>query len=384
MNYQDKDNIGRTTDVTIQVDNDGESVVGLLDNSKDLLMVDEFLLSNEDSDNDTFSYSSNESTNVSNDTSNVYSSFLNSDNSNAISMYSSDSSSLNNNNAFLLPIIQGEINILNNVARSIPELISFSKYVNQEQKKWGGSPPGKKGNKDRNFSSAYERIMQDYFVGENSTYNEQDFDRRFRLPRNVFDKIYNRVLGKSLFVQRRDAAKKLGIHPLCRFVACIRYLAYGVSFDFLDEYCRMSESSVHKSVKDLMKIIIDEFGEEYMNRSPTEEESDSILQFNEQRGFPGMFASWDCTHYNWKKCPVALHGQFKGRKECKTIVLEAVVDCDLRFWYVNFGRPGSLSDLNVLHQSSIVRKLLSHDFRLKTKNYTINNTVRDYMYFLVD
>ena len=120
-----------------------------------------------------------------------------------------DNSSEYMNNALLIvPIINEEINILNNVTKTIPKLISFSNYLSQEQNKWGGSPPGKKGNKDRNFASAYERIIQDYFVGENSTYNEQDFDRRFRLPRNVFDKIYNRVFGKSLFVQRRDAAKK--------------------------------------------------------------------------------------------------------------------------------------------------------------------------------
>ena len=170
---------GRTTDFSSEVDNE---VVGLLNNgstsrttdvsaevdnnSKDLDMVDEFSPSSNDdsvlsSDNDdTFSYSSKDSAIVSNDTSDVYSSFLNSDNSNDISMFNSDSSSENINNAYLLPIIHNELNILNNVAKSIPELISFSNYVNQEQRKWGGSPPGKKGNKDRNFSSAYERIMQ--------------------------------------------------------------------------------------------------------------------------------------------------------------------------------------------------------------------------------
>ena len=90
------------------------------------------------------------------------------------------------------------------------------------------------------------------------------------------------------------------------------------------------------------------------------------------------------THFKWKKCPTALHGQHKGRKESKSLVLEAVVDCDLRFWHINFGRPGSLNDLNILNQSSIVRKLLCHDFKIETKPYTINHTVRDYMYFLVD
>ena len=301
------------------------------------------------------------------------------------SMNHSNSSNDNSDNQLdqlILPILGEHLNILQKSTFAIPTIIKIiSQSKNEVVGKWGRSPSGKRANKERNFEFAYERIMKDYFSAEQSTYNEQDFERRFRLPRNVFDTIYDRIIGKSIFIQGIDATKKRGIHPLCRFVACIRYLAYGGSFDSLDEYCRLSESSIHKSVKCFTKIIIEEFGEEFLNRSPSDDESKEILNYNETRGFPGMFASWDCTHFNWKKCPTALHGQFKGRKECKTLVLEAVVDCNLRFWFINFGKPGSLSDLNVLHQSSIVRKLLSHNFNIKTKPYTINHTVRDYMYF---
>ena len=287
-------------------------------------------------------------------------------------------------NEAIIPILNEQLSILQNAVQAIPTIIQVCTKSMKESKRWGGSIPGKSPNKERNFEAAYEMIMSDYFSGEDSTYNEQDFERRFRISPDIFDTIYNRIVGKSLFVHKMDATKKLGIHPLCRFVACIRYLAYGSSFDSLDEYCRLSETSVHKSVKEFTKLLIVEFGDEFLNRSPTDEECDSILLYNETRGFPGMLASWDCTHFNWKKCPTALHGQYKGRKESKSLVLEAVVDCDLRFWYINFGRPGSLNDLNILNQSSIVRKLLRHDFKIATKPYTINHTVRDYMYFLVD
>ena len=302
----------------------------------------------------------------------------------SISNSSSDEDSEDQFETLIVPILGEHLNILQNGAIAIPTIINILSQSTNDSMIWGGSRPGKSPNKERDFELAYERITKDYFSGDDSTYNEQDFERRFRLPRNVFDTIYNKILGKSIFIQRKDAANKLGIHPLCRFVACIRYLAYGGSFDSLDEYCRLSESSIHKSVKAFTKLLIQEFGEKFLNRSPTDDECNDILKYNEMRGFPGMLASWDCTHFSWKKCPVALHGQFKGRKESKTLVLEAVVDCDLRFWFINFGRPGSLSDLNILHQSSIVRKLLSHDYKIKTKSYTINNTIRDYMYFLVD
>ena len=162
--------------------------------------------------------------------------------------------------------------------------------------------------------------MRDYFSGENSTYNETDVERRFRLPRNVFDTIYNRIFGKSLFVHQKTQQKN-GIHPLCRFVACLRYLAYGVLFNYLDEYCRIPESSLHRSVKDLMIIIITEFGEEFLNRSPNDDECDFILQFNYSRGFPCMFASWDCTHYSWKKSPTDFRKLERNSTVCKLHLL---------------------------------------------------------------
>lgn len=103
--------------------------------------------------------------------------------------------------------------------------------------------------------------------------------------------------------------------------------------------------------------MIAHFGSEYLHRTPTEAEQKRILKVNEKSGFPGLFASWDCSHFKWDKCPISLDGQFKGRHEGKTIVLEAVVDCFLRIWYINYGSPGSLNDLNVLQRSSIVASL---------------------------
>jgi hypothetical protein len=80
-------------------------------------------------------------------------------------------------------------------------------------------------------------------------------------------------------------------------VACFRYLAYGNCLDGEDEYLRLSESSLHDAVRAFVRIIKQQFGNNYLNRTPTIEEKKRILSINEKRGFPGLFASWDCTHY---------------------------------------------------------------------------------------
>ena len=260
---------------------------------------------------------------------------------------------------------------------------------NNSERQWGGSEKGKAPNKNRDFALAYEQVVLNYFSGRNSRYNEVDFERRFRMPRTVFDTLWNKIEGKEPFVQKRMmATKELGIRPLVRFIACLRKMAYGDASDRQDECFQISETVVDGSFKKMCKLIKEEFGGKYLNQCPNHEQLTRALQINQARGFPGMFASWDCKHMVWKRCPMAIAGQHKGKGEKNTLVLEAICDGDLYIWYSFFGEPGSLNDLNILDKSSIVGSLMdgSFDLRLQDENlhYVINGTKRDYFYFLVD
>lgn len=193
-------------------------------------------------------------------------------------------------------------------------------------------------------------------------------------------------MGVNPFIQKWDATGKKGIHPLVKLVSCFRIIAYGDSYDREDENLRLSKTSLRNIYRSFCKLILIHFGDEYLNRAPTEKESISLLKINKRRGFPGLLASWDCSHFEWHKCPIQLHGQFKnGKYKGKTVVLEAVVDCHLRIWYCHFGFPGTLNDINILGRSNIVNGILTGSFNLKTpEKYNVNGTTRDYFYFLVD
>jgi hypothetical protein len=57
--------------------------------------------------------------------------------------------------------------------------------------------------------------------------------------------LFNRIkiaieAHKPYFVQRRDAAKKLGHSFIQKMTAALRMLAYGVSNDFMDKYLRIA------------------------------------------------------------------------------------------------------------------------------------------------
>jgi hypothetical protein len=258
---------------------------------------------------------------------------------------------------------------------------------NESGREWGtGSKPGKAKNKARDFVGAYQRLFKNYFsTNPPSVYNETNFERRFRMPRTVFDRIRETIIGKGLFQEKTvNLSGEKGIHPLVRLTACIRRLAYGDSADRDDENLEMAESTINKSLKQFNKLMIQEFGAQYLNCCPSAEEIDRVTTINAGRGFPGMFASWDCKHFSWKNCPVPLAGQYKGKENDKTLVLEAIADADLYIWYHFFGEPGSLNDINILQKSTIVGSILNGSFDLKVTPYTINNTTRDWLYFLVD
>jgi len=254
-----------------------------------------------------------------------------------------------------------------------------------EERQWGGSLPGKAPNKTRNFELAKETLIRQYFSGDQSTFDEEDFERRFRMPRSVFVKVKDAVIGEPPFIQTADGFGKPGIDPLVRLTACLRKLAYGTASDAMDEKFEMSESVLNRDFPVLCKIVKDKFGKKYLNNSPTPEVMAQIQQVNAGRGFPGMFASWDCKHFPWEMCPVALQGQYKSGKEPHpSIVLEAICDPHLYIWYHHFGEPGSLNDINILDKSSILLKILNSSFDLLTPEYRINNATRNYLYFLVD
>ena len=84
---------------------------------------------------------------------------------------------------------------------------------------------------------------------------------------------------------------------------------------------------------------------------------------------------------------MAKAGQHKGKEKKNTLILEAICNPDTYIWYSFFGEPGSLNDLNILEKSTIDGSILNGmmEFHLPQElHYSINGTVCNYLYFLVD
>ena len=81
--------------------------------------------------------------------------------------------------------------------------------------KWGGSPPGRRKKIECDFQGSFQKLEKQYFIGEASTYTEEQFERCFHVPRVVFADVWGKVEGKGSFKQHYDCVmKEPGIHPL--------------------------------------------------------------------------------------------------------------------------------------------------------------------------
>ena len=228
---------------------------------------------------------------------------------------------------------------------------------------------GKSQNKNRDFVAAHAGVINNCFNGGQSVHSEADFKRRFRVPRDIHNGIHDRLMNKGPFVQKQDATGEQGIHPLVKLIACFRFIAHGNACDREDENLHLAESTLRLHVRDFCALVIEEFGEQHYNRSPSKEEREAISLVMAADGFQGCIGSWDCKHCPWKTCPMRLAGQHQGHAEGgkKTLMMEAISDHRRHIWHCNFGDAGMMNDINVLDKSSIVGAMLKGTLSLKTE-----------------
>ena len=97
----------------------------------------------------------------------------------------------------------------------------FDKDEVQYEHKLGGSPPGRRKKIEHDFQGSFEKLEKQYFNGEALTSTEEQFERRFHVPRVVFADVWGKMEGKGPFKQHYDCAMNdPGIYPLVRMVAC--------------------------------------------------------------------------------------------------------------------------------------------------------------------
>lgn len=178
----------------------------------------------------------------------------------------------------------------------------------------GGSRPGKRANKNRDFQTRYQRFVEQYFAPI-PVYDDDDFKIRIGMSKTMFYRVLNGVLDadSAYFEQRPNAAKKMGIHPLMKVTSALRALAYAMSADSIDENLEMSKTAIYNNVCHFVDAVDKQFGDEYL-RSPTESDMKRLLELRGVDLSECGAASTACTGSGKTARPVGL-GCLKARRK---------------------------------------------------------------------
>ncbi|XP_028945290.1 uncharacterized protein [Malus domestica] len=257
---------------------------------------------------------------------------------------------------------------------------SFMQYEHHGESSHRGSVTGRSF-VQRDREECHDQMMKDYFI-ERPRFPAHNFRRRFWMRRELFEGILNAVVNHDHYFARKiDVVGRQSLSPHQKLTFAFRMLANGCSADSTDEYCRLAESTAIENLKRFCQAIQAIYGATYL-RKPTREDLKRLLRKADKRGFPGMIESLDCMHWEWKNCPTGWAGQFKGRHNKPTIVLEAVASYNTWIWHAFFGSPGSNNDINVLWSSPLFDEVVNGwapEFR-----YKVNGNRYELGYYLTD
>jgi hypothetical protein len=104
-----------------------------------------------------------------------------------------------------------------------------------------------------------------------------------------------------------------------------------------------------------------------------------------QHGIDGMVGSLDCMYVSWKNCPVAWQGQFHGKEEYPTMVLEVMCNYNLYFWHHEFGLAGMLNDVSIWDMSGLHKAFMDGTWSEEIDfPFTINGELFQQLWVTVD
>ncbi len=232
-----------------------------------------------------------------------------------------------------------------------------------------------------------ESSIQSDYLGPSPRFSMDDFKRMFRMSRVMYNDIRNILCATDPFFRDGfDITGRKKISTDAKLMIAIKVLAYGSCANSFRDYYQLGDSTARLAVKHFTAgIASDHSLQETFLRSMSPSDAKRVESMHyEQHGVRGIAGSLDCSHVPWVNCPVAHHGQFKGKEEVPTVIIEVVSDYQLFAWHAVAGYAGTFNDINVWDNSLLHRSLIDGSFSRNDFEYEIAGTLFSSLYFLVD
>jgi hypothetical protein len=209
------------------------------------------------------------------------------------------------------------------------------------------------------YSDALRCLNRDY-LGNVPTFDMKEFQTMFRISKSRFQKLMEDVMKTDNKYYSINTRKCASLEA--KLLLPIKVLAFGVANHCFNDYLQMSVTAARECIRQFHKMFKKLYEKEYL-RLPTKSDIKSIVKLHKHsHQIDGMFGSLDCMHTFWKNCPKCWQGQFKGKEEMASIVLEGICDYHTWFWHASYGYAGTLNYLNILNLSPFLQSLTDGSF----------------------
>ncbi|XWS66036.1 hypothetical protein CRYUN_Cryun05aG0165700 [Craigia yunnanensis] len=212
--------------------------------------------------------------------------------------------------------------------------------------------------------------------------DSKSFESFFRISRKTFNYICSLV--KEDMMARQSSFSDINGKPLSlndQVAVALRRLSSGESLSIIGDTFGMNQSTVSQITWRFVEAM-EERGLHHLNWPSTEAEMEQIKsKFEKIRGLPNCCGAIDITHVVMTLATMdPSNNVWFDREKNYSMILQAVVDPEMRFRDVIAGWPGSLTDAIVLRSSGFYR-LSEEGNRLNGKKLNISEgmEVREYI-----
>lgn len=231
----------------------------------------------------------------------------------------------------------------------------------------------------------YERTLDTinrHWLGPSPVFNDRQFERFFRIPRMHFELISQELAKVS---RKFNPVNCKGfIYPQVRLIAALQFLAYGSTYNRDSWALEMSENAIRVGCENFCASLLSTPLKDKYLRPMSRSDARRVADLHERKfGTPGCMGALDCMHWIWDMCPVAWHGQFKGKEKHPSIVLEAMGNYNLWIWHAQFGHAGTLNDINIWNKSDLKEILVNGMFQGDFE-FEMGEEVFNHLWILVD
>lgn len=185
-----------------------------------------------------------------------------------------------------------------------------------------------------------------------ANWQDSDWQLNFRMRRTSFLHLCN-ILRSDL--ERKNTRFRSSVPVEQRVAMCLWRLATNLRLRSISHLFGVGDSTACTIVQQVVAAINRVMLHHYI-KAPSDADLRTIVQgFRDEWGFPQIAGAIDVTHIS-TLAPVDNPEDYSTRKGFYSVLLQGVVDHNLKFWDISVGWPGRVHASKVLEKSSLYQR----------------------------